>query len=685
MKQKKLLFNHIVTYPTPYNISYLYSFGFLAGFILMNQIITGLILAMFYLNSGDHAFDSLEFIMRNVNYGWLIRYLHSNGASFFFIILYLHISKALYYKSFMYPRQKVWYSGLILYFLVMATAFLGYVLPWGQMSFWGATVITNLISVIPFIGDNVVQWIWCGYSVNAKTLQRFFIIHYILPFVILGLVMLHIVFLHEAGSSNPLNLDKKNEKIDFFPYFYIKDIFITLIILIGLIIIVCFYSNIFNHADNFIKANPMSTPHHIVPEWYFLPFYAILRAIASKTIGIIMFLVSLVIYFFLPIIHTDQLYLYNNFFETKSTKFKNLKANVYIFYRKYYLSIYFDFIGIISLYNLKINQNKFIYYVLVESILFVNNFEEVLNKKINNVVKYCFEKYLIHIVFLDGIFLIYNYIIYLLIKWCLIDNFKGFKNGFLKKLSFFYLIDLNFYKYIIKSIIIYLQNPFILWVIVPMIGWLFETFLYWPLKIALISILVNNILYPIIKRFKQICIYIIKIIKFFIFILKSIKINKMRFIYIIEGLIKVGYIYKFLILNLRLMINKNIFHFNEEYFENFKNIKLVASYNKLNKNLYNLWFYNNNLYYRQLFWMLVVIFISLGYVGQMEVNTVSIELGQDLTLLYFLILLLFSFPNLISIFFVYFIFFIMFILTIFGNGFFANLEDHKELPVYATI
>jgi ubiquinol-cytochrome c reductase cytochrome b subunit len=211
--------NHIITYPTPINITYFWSFGFLAGFILINQILTGLFLAMYYMNTIDFAFDSVEFIMRNVNYGWFIRYLHSNGASFFFIILYIHIAKGLYYKSYMYPRQNIWYSGMIIFILVMGTSFLGYVLPWGQMSFWGATVITSLVTVIPFIGENIVNWIWGGYSVGNPTLMRFFVIHYLLPFIILALVMVHLLLLHIPGSSNPLNFDKKNEKNYFFSLF----------------------------------------------------------------------------------------------------------------------------------------------------------------------------------------------------------------------------------------------------------------------------------------------------------------------------------------------------------------------------------------------------------------------------------------------------------------------------------
>jgi ubiquinol-cytochrome c reductase cytochrome b subunit len=436
--------NHIVTYPTPYNITYFWSFGFLAGFMLVNQILTGLFLAMYYMNNIENAFDSVEFIMRNVNYGWFIRYLHSNGASFFFIILYLHIGKGLYYKSYLFPRQNIWYSGMLIFILVMGTSFLGYVLPWGQMSFWGATVITSLVTVIPFIGENIVNWIWGGYSVGNPTLMRFFVIHYLLPFIILALVMIHLILLHTPGSSNPLNFEKKNEKITFFPYFYFKDIFLVLILLIFLIYIVCYMPNLFNHADNYIKANPMSTPKHIVPEWYFLPFYAILRAISNKSVGIILFAISLGIFFFLPFLHM-------------SLKIKI--SYIYSFYT-YYL-----------------------------------------------------------------FFFIKQYI----------------------------LISLN-------SRIIYLYT-----------------------SIEYVSILLNNVLY-----------------------------NK-------------------------------------------------------------LWFYSNTLLYRQNFWILTVIFISLGYIGQLEVNNVTIELGQNFTLLYFLIIFMLSLVDRIFFYLFNILVFFMYFEGLFFKGFFGNI------------
>lgn len=446
--------NHIITYPTPYNITYFWSFGFLAGFMLINQILTGLFLAMYYMNNIETAFDSVEFIMRNVNYGWFIRYLHANGASFFFIILYLHIGKGLYYKSYMAPRQHIWYSGMLIFILVMGTSFLGYVLPWGQMSFWGATVITSLVTVIPFIGENIVNWIWGGYSVGNPTLMRFFVIHYLLPFIILAFVMIHLILLHNPGSSNPLSFDKKNEKITFFPYFYFKDFFALLILLICLIFIVCYMPNLFNHADNYIKANPMSTPKHIVPEWYFLPFYAILRAISNKSIGIILFAISLIIFFLLPLL--------------------NISININL-----------------SSFNEKIN--------LISS--YLKNLKFVMRK-------------------------------------------------------FFLLI---FSKYISKSSLL---------------------------------LLVTNLEY------------------------------------------------------------NNL---------------------KLNKDIYNIWFYSNTLLYRQNFWILTVVFIALGYIGQLEVNNVTIELGQNFTVLYFLIIFMLSLTDRIFLIIFLILSFIMYIWGIYLNGLFGNI------------
>ena len=452
--------NHIVTYPTPINITYFWSFGFLAGFILINQILTGLFLAMYYMNTIDNAFDSVEFIMRNVNYGWFIRYLHSNGASFFFIILYLHIAKGLYYKSYMYPRQNIWYSGMLIFILVMGTSFLGYVLPWGQMSFWGATVITSLVTVIPFIGENIVNWIWGGYSVGNPTLMRFFVIHYLLPFIILAIVMIHLLLLHIPGSSNPLNFDKKNEKITFFPYFYIKDFFSLIILLIFFIYIISYMPNLFNHADNYIKANPMSTPKHIVPELYFLPFYAILRAISNKSIGIILFAFSLIILIILPLINNS-----------------------------------------INVYSISYKLNNFI------------------------------SKY-----------------------------------------------DLRFF---LEDIYIDIKNK-----------------------------------------------------------LNILKIKNNKFI-----------LYYYYYIN-----------------------SLEYSNIKVNVSLYKIFLHSNTLLYRQIFWIFLIVFIQLGWVGQLEVNNITIELGQDLTLLYFILILMLSLNDKIFIYLLFILAFIIYFFGLFFWGFFFNIE-----------
>ena len=294
----------LIRYPTPYNINYFYNFGFMSGLFLAIQILTGLFLTMHYTPHIEYAFFSVDHIMRDVPYGWFIRYMHSNGASMFFIVVYLHIVRGLYYGSYKYPRTFVWNIGVIIYVLMMGTAFLGYVLPWGQMSFWGATVITNFLSVIPFFGTDIVQWAWGGFSINNATLNRFFCLHYLLPFVILALVMLHIIVLHISGSSNPLNLISfKIDKVSFHPYFYIKDLFSIICFLVIYFIFIFFYPDVLGHSDNYIPANPLNTPPHIVPEWYFLPFYAILRSINNKTQGIIMMFLSIFALFFYPILN----------------------------------------------------------------------------------------------------------------------------------------------------------------------------------------------------------------------------------------------------------------------------------------------------------------------------------------------------------------------------------------------
>jgi ubiquinol-cytochrome c reductase cytochrome b subunit len=299
--------SHIIDYPTPANLSYLWSFGSTAGLCLVIQIITGIFLAMHYTPHVDLAFSSVEHIMRDVNNGWLIRYLHANGASMFFIVVYSHIFRGLYYGSYMSPREHLWCSGVGIFILMMATAFMGYVLPWGQMSFWGATVITNLFSAIPVVGDTIVQWLWGGFSVDNATLNRFFSLHYLMPFAIAGLTIVHLTLLHKDGSNNPVGVDSAIDRIPFYPYFYVKDLFSFLVFLLVFSTFVFFYPNEMGHPDNYIPANPMVTPPHIVPEWYFLPFYAILRSIPDKLGGVIAMGGALVILLFLPFIHQSEI------------------------------------------------------------------------------------------------------------------------------------------------------------------------------------------------------------------------------------------------------------------------------------------------------------------------------------------------------------------------------------------
>jgi len=298
--------NHLVDYPTSINTSYMYGFGSLAGLMLVVQILTGVFLAMHYTPHVDLAFASVEHIMRDVNNGWLIRYAHANGASFFFLVVYIHIARGLYYGSYMSPREHLWASGVLIFVLMMATAFIGYVLPWGQMSFWGATVITNLFSAIPVVGESIVQWLWGGFSVDNATLNRFFSLHYLLPFAIAGLALVHLVLLHQNGSTNPLGIESNVDKISFYPYFYVKDLlgFVTLMALFTFF--VYFQPNTLGHPDNYIPANPMVTPAHIVPEWYFLPFYAVLRSIPDKLGGVLAMGGAIVMLLIMPWLNTSE-------------------------------------------------------------------------------------------------------------------------------------------------------------------------------------------------------------------------------------------------------------------------------------------------------------------------------------------------------------------------------------------
>jgi len=296
-------------YPVPRNLNYFWNFGVLAGFALMLQIITGIVLAMHYAPNALIAFDSTEHIMRNVNWGWMLRYAHANGASFFFIVVYIHIFRGLYFSSYKAPREMIWLLGLVIFLLMMATAFMGYVLPWGQMSFWGAKVITGLFGAIPLVGEPIQEWLLGGFAPGNATLNRFFSLHYLLPFVTAGVIILHIWALHIPGSSNPTGVEVKTESdtVPFHPYYTAKDGFGLGVFLILYCLMLFFAPNFLGHADNYIPANPLSTPAHIVPEWYFWPFYAILRAftfdfliIPAKLLGVLAMFASILLLFFMP-------------------------------------------------------------------------------------------------------------------------------------------------------------------------------------------------------------------------------------------------------------------------------------------------------------------------------------------------------------------------------------------------
>jgi ubiquinol-cytochrome c reductase cytochrome b subunit len=301
-----ILNNHAVDYPTPTNLSYLWGFGRTAGICLVVQIVTGVFLAMHYACHVDLAFARVEHIMRDVNYGWLMRYAHANGASMFFMVVYVHIFRGLYYGSYMKPRHHLWASGVTIYLLMMATGFMGYVLPWGQMSFWGATVITNLFSAIPLIGDQITLWLWGGFSVDNATLNRFFSLHYLMPFAIAGLSLVHLTLLHQDGSSNPLGVDRTTEKISFGQYFLVKDVFGWVLFFAFFSFWIYFAPNSLGHPDNYIPANPLVTPAHIVPEWYFLPFYAILRSIPDKLGGVLAMFGAIAILYTIPYTQSSE-------------------------------------------------------------------------------------------------------------------------------------------------------------------------------------------------------------------------------------------------------------------------------------------------------------------------------------------------------------------------------------------
>nr|YP_009114756.1 cytochrome b [Indri indri]AII98234.1 cytochrome b [Indri indri]AII98273.1 cytochrome b [Indri indri]AII98468.1 cytochrome b [Indri indri]AII98493.1 cytochrome b [Indri indri]AII98583.1 cytochrome b [Indri indri] len=300
----KIVNSSFIDLPAPSNISSWWNFGSLLGACLILQIITGLFLAMHYTADTTTAFSSVAHICRDVNYGWVIRYLHANGASMFFLCLFIHVGRGLYYGSF--TLSETWNIGIILLFTVMATAFMGYVLPWGQMSFWGATVITNLLSATPYVGTDLVEWIWGGFSVDKATLTRFFAFHFILPFIITAFVMIHLLFLHETGSNNPLGIPSNSDKIPFHPYYTIKDLVGLILLILPLMTLVFFSPDLLGDPDNYTPANPLNTPPHIKPEWYFLFAYAILRSIPNKLGGVLALILSILILAIIPLLQTAK-------------------------------------------------------------------------------------------------------------------------------------------------------------------------------------------------------------------------------------------------------------------------------------------------------------------------------------------------------------------------------------------
>ncbi len=303
-----LVHSSFVAFPNPRNLNYWWTFGGILSFMLVAQIVTGVVLAMHYTPQSSLAFASIEHIMRDVNYGWLLRYAHANGASMFFLALYIHMFRGMYYGSYKDPREVLWLLGVIIYLLAIATAFMGYVLPWGQMSFWGATVITSLFTAIPIVGDSITTWLWGGYSVDNATLNRFFSLHYLLPFMIAGVVVLHVWALHVHGSNNPAGIEKKTTKdtLPFHPYFTVKDGFALVCFLVFYGWFVFYVPNYLGDADNYIEANPLQTPVHIVPEWYYLPFYAILRSIPDKLGGTAAMFTAVLVIAFLPWLDTSR-------------------------------------------------------------------------------------------------------------------------------------------------------------------------------------------------------------------------------------------------------------------------------------------------------------------------------------------------------------------------------------------
>nr|AXS65869.1 cytochrome b [Tenebrionoidea sp. 10 KM-2017] len=323
----KIINDSLIDLPSPSNISTLWNFGSLLGLCLMVQILSGLFLAMHYSPNVELAFSSIIHICRDVNYGWLIRVMHANGASFFFICLYIHIGRGLYYGS--YTFKHTWMIGVLIFFMVMGTAFLGYVLPWGQMSFWGATVITNLVSAIPYLGMMIVQWLWGGFAVDNATLNRFFALHFILPFIVSAMIIIHLMFLHETGSSNPLGTNSNLDKISFHPYYSFKDLMGVIIMLFFLIILSLFNPYLLGDPDNFTPANPLVTPVHIQPEWYFLFAYAILRSIPNKLGGVLALVLSIGILFLIPFTNKKKM-MSNQFYPINKMMFWLLVSIIFL-------------------------------------------------------------------------------------------------------------------------------------------------------------------------------------------------------------------------------------------------------------------------------------------------------------------------------------------------------------------
>jgi ubiquinol-cytochrome c reductase cytochrome b subunit len=304
----RLAYDSAIDYPTPKNLNYWWTFGGILAFCLVTQILTGVVLAMHYVPNADMAFNSVEHIMRDVNYGWMIRYIHANGASMFFLAVYIHICRGLYYGSYKAPREVLWILGCVIYLLMMATACMGYVLPWGQMSYYGAVVITSLFGAIPYVGNAITTWLWGGFSVGNDTLNRFFSLHYLLPFMIAGVVGLHIWALHVPGNNNPtgVSVKSKADTVPFHPYYTVKDGFAIIVFMILFAYYVFYAPNALAHADNYIPANPLQTPAHIVPEWYFLPFYAMLRAVPNKLLGVLTMFGAIALLFVVPWLDTSK-------------------------------------------------------------------------------------------------------------------------------------------------------------------------------------------------------------------------------------------------------------------------------------------------------------------------------------------------------------------------------------------